>query len=274
MAKTDTATAVTECTLKVGIVALRSAITAVVPHADSPKLGDEDLALARVRLIAGRDELLVVATNDGQDGRTSAQAAVRIEDDSRSERFAPWDGPFVVDLHPAKARDIVRQIKPQKADRDTGEAGPSITGWCDLTLELERVTVTDVSGLWAGTTLTVPTLDYRVQYPDVPKVISLALGGAARHFKPFCHAAGIGRRFAVAADVYDAELEWEPTGTAESSGWVVICGDYFTGVAESNHAGGNSLKARDRRRMRHLERAGLGGDAAEQAAAALGGTAG
>jgi hypothetical protein len=247
--------ATTECTLKVGIAPLRAAILAVVPHADKVRLGDEDLVLSRVRLIAGEEELLVVATNDSGDGQTSAMAAVPIEEDDRLVRFEAWDGPFVVDLHPAKARDIARQIKPVKADEDT-DPGPSSTGWADLHLTLDRVQVTDVSGLWPGTKLTVPILAYRPEYPDVPAVIGRALQHADGKFKPLVHAAAVARRFAVAATVYEQQLEWEPTGTPESSGFVVICGPDFAGVAESQHGLGNSLKARDRRRMRHLERAG------------------
>lgn len=247
----------TECTLKVGIVPLRAALLSVVPHADPPKLGDEDLTLARVRFIAGRSELLIVATNESKDGKSSAQAAVPIEADSRREVFAPDDGPFIVDMHPAKVRDIARQIKPVKADKD-GDPGPTATGWADLTLELDHATVADVSGLWPGTRLTVPLLDYRVEYPDVPAVIGRALEQADGKFKPLCLSAGVASRFETAAEQYEAELQWEPTGTADSSGYVVLCGDYFAGAVETNHGSAGGVKARSRRRIRHLERAGLG----------------
>lgn len=256
-ADTEQADAATECTIRVGVALLRSALKAVLPHADKPKLGDDDLALARVRLIAGRDELLVVATNESTDGATSAQAAVPIDADSRQTRFAPWDGPFVVDLHPTMVRDLLRVLSPLKPDRDTGDTAPSATGWCDVLLTLERVRVTDVSGLWPGRRAVVPVLAHRVEYPDVPGIIARALQHASGVHKPFVARAGVQGRFEAAGDAYDAELEWMPSGSAESSAFVVTCGDYFAGVAASNHAGGNSLKARDRRRMRHLERAGL-----------------
>lgn len=122
----------TECTIRVGIVPLRAALLSVVKHADTPKIGDEELALARVRWVAGQDEL-----------------------------------------------------------------------------------------------------------------------------KPLVTASGILSRFDAAAKVYGLELVAEPTGTAESAGWVVYCGPDFAGVVESG-LGGGSLGKRDKRKMRHLERAGLG----------------
>lgn len=256
-AAAEAAGADTECTLRVGLHLFRAALQAVVPHADVVRLGDDDLALARVRLIAGADELLIVATNAAKDGATSAQAAVPIEQDSRSDRFHPWDGPFVVDLHPTMCRDIIRVIKPGKPDRETGDAGPTITGWCDVLLTLERVRVTDVSGLWPGKRIVVPVLDHRTEYPDVPALIGRALQHASGLHKPFVARSSVSARFVPAGKAYDAALEWQPSGTAESSAFVITCGDYFAGLAESNHAGGNSLKARDRRHMRHLERAGL-----------------
>lgn len=249
----------TECTLKVGIAPLRAAITSVVVHAAKVRLGDEDLELSRVRLIAGKTELLVVATNGTAKGNTCAQAAVTIEADDRRVKFEVDDGPFVIDLHPAKARDIVRQIKPVKTDAE-GDPGPSATGWCNLTLDAddETVTVVDESGLWPGTRLTVPALEHRDDFPDIPGILGRALSGAAGTFKPLITGNGVVPLFDVAAKEYDAELEIEPTGTADSGGFVVICGDFFTGVLESGNGTGNSLKARDKRRFKHLERLGVG----------------
>ena len=95
-------TVTTTCTLTVGIADLQAAITAVTPHAERPAQGDEQPVTCRVRLAAGKQHLTVSAT----DTRTSALAWVKILVDSREKRFALDDGPFVVDLHPAKARDI------------------------------------------------------------------------------------------------------------------------------------------------------------------------
>lgn len=257
---TDIGSAATECTIRVGIVPLRAALLSVVKHADTPKIGDEELTLARVRWIAAEHELLLVATNANSDGQTSAMAAVPIEEDDRQVRFEVFDGPLVVDMHPAKVRDLARMLKPVRVGAGE-DPHPSNTGWASVRMrangELGSVRVADVSGLWEGQSQTVPTLTYRPDYPDVPGIVGRALQHASGTFKPLVTAAGILGRFEVAAKQYGLELVAEPTGTAESAGWVVYCGPDFAGVVESG-LGGGSLGKRDKRKMRHLERAGLG----------------
>lgn len=251
--------AATECTIRVGIVPLRAALLSVVKHADTPKIGDEELTLARVRWLADKDELLIVATNANSDGQTSAMAAVPIEEDDRRVKFEAWDGPLVVDMHPAKVRDLARMLKPIRVGAGE-DPHPSNTGWAEVRMrvngELGSVRVADVSGLWEGQSQTVPALAHRADYPDVPGIVGRALQHASGTFKPLVTTTGILGRFEVAARQYGLELVAEPTGTAESAGWVVYCGPDFAGVVESG-LGGGSLGKRDKRKMRHLERAGF-----------------
>ncbi len=238
-------TVTTECTLEVGIVDLRAAISSVVAHAEPPKLGDETLALSRVRLIAGKDELLIVATNS----RTTALAAVQIETDSRAERFAADDGSFVVDMHPAKIRDIHRQLKPAKDDEQAG--------WAELVFTDSGLTARDISGLWPGTSLTVTQLAMLADYPDIPGLLGTALAEASGNAKPLVSLGKDLAAFAPASKAYDAPLQIEPTGTAKSRGFIVLCGGQFFGTVSSRHHDDDSLKRRDRERHQHMTRFGL-----------------
>lgn len=232
-----------DATLKVGIQPLRAAILSVVAHTAPARLGDTDLKLSRLRFIAGGDELIVAAT----DGATCALAAVTIEEDSRAERFAVDDGPLIVDMHPAKARDIARIVKPVKDDEDPG--------WAELAISDADMTVADVSGLWPGTALTVPLLATAVDYPDVPAIIGRALAGAAGTFKPLCvDRAGV---FDAAAKAWGLPLMVEPTGSVESRGFVVICGDAFIGTLTSSHNDDNNPRKRDAARHTHMRRLGV-----------------
>lgn len=249
-------TAATECTLRVGIVPLRAGLTSVLPHADKPKLGDDDHAFARIRLIAGDGELLVTAGSGNQQGNTVAMAAVAIEEDDRAVRFEVFDGAFVVDLHPTMARDIIRMLSPIRVGAGE-DPHPSNTGWAEMRLTLETVRVADVSGLWEGRRTTVPVLEYRPDFLDVPGIVKRAFEHASGTYKPLVTEAGVLSRFERAGKEYGLELQAEPTGTADSGGWLVFCGPDFAGVAEMGRNTGGSLGKRDGRRMRHLERAGL-----------------
>lgn len=244
----------TECTLKVGMQPLRAALQAVVAHADRPKLGDEDLTLARVRLIAGKEELLVCAMSSTDHGTTSAYAAVPLVEDDRKVKFEAWDGPMVVDVHPTMVRDLVRALRPAKDDNGAPE------GWAQLYVNSAdgEIEARDVSGLWPGRASTVTTLPTRADYPDVVGAVARAITASAGTYKPFVPGRGLLSRFLHAERAYEAELEARPTGTAESSGWVVICGDGFAGSVEGFHKAGNTLKHRDKRWQTHLERAGVG----------------
>lgn len=232
-----------QCTLTVAIPALRQALLAVVAHAAPIRLGDTDLKLSRVRLIAGKNELLLAATCE----TTTALAAIRIDEDSRTIRFAADDGAFVVDLHPAKARDIARQIKPTKDDEQPGT--------CELHITTSTITATDVSGLWPDTALTVPLLATDADFPDVPAQLGRAIAAASGQFKPLV-TPGM-PAFDVAVREYDLPLMVEPTGTAESRGFLVMCGPDFLGTVSSRHNDDGNASRRDKAKHAHMARLGV-----------------
>lgn len=236
-----------ECTLKVGIRPLRQAITAVVPHAEPTKTGDEISSLARVRLIAAKDELLIAATCT----HTSALAGVLIEEDTRKERFAADDGVFAVDLPPGICRSVLADFKGSRATAD------GIDEWVDIDFTADTITITDVSALFPGLSLTIPTLPLASDFPDIVGILGKALGNAAGDSKPLVTAGGPLGLFRAAADVYKAPLQFEPTGTADSRGYIVLCGASFSGHITSRHNDDDSLKRREAERRRHLERLGL-----------------
>lgn len=249
-------TTTTDCQLRVGIGDLARAITAVYPHAEKSKPGDEQPMTVRVRLIAGRDHLQVAAT----DGRTSALAWVEVLSDSRAKRFAADDGPFVVDLRPRHAREIAAAIVPNRVDGDdVGDAA--------LELTVGTVTVTDASGKYPGTSHTVPVMEQEATmtlegtdhlgYPDVVRTLATAMREAAGHPKPFRPPIGAVARFEVAAREF-GPMVYEPVGPADALAWVVWARDGgFIGQLETRHQDDTERRREQSQRMRHLERLGL-----------------
>ena len=128
--------AAAECTIQVPLVSFRQAVAAIVVHAEPTKTGDEVNALSRVRLVAGKSELFVVACN----GTTAALASVRIVEDSRAERFAADDGSFAVDIAPGLAKDLRRNLYPMRDDADASQQ------IAELRITTERLTATDGPG--------------------------------------------------------------------------------------------------------------------------------
>ena len=242
-------TTTAECTIDVPLVRLRSAIAAVVVHAEPTKTGDEVSALSRVRIIAGASELFVVATNL----TTSALAALTIVEDSRAERFGADDGEFGVDISPGLIRDLFSTLRPRKADVDASDQ------LARLHFTDEYLTATDVSGLWPGSQTRKPLLPFPSDYPDVVDALAVALGGAgeAQAAKPLVANGGALALFRHAATAYDRPLQFEATGPATSRGFVVWCGPDFVGHVSSAHNDDNSLGRRDAERRKHLERLGL-----------------
>lgn len=211
--------AITECTLTVGIADLQRAITSVVPHAEKQKQGDEQALLCRVRLCAGKDDLLVSAS----DGRTAAAAWVRITADDRTERFKKADGPFVVDLYPKQARQLAAACTPIREEGvDYGDATVHLT--------LGDVTITDVSGKYPLTSTTVPSIEQEATdtipgteahgYPDPMRVFSAAMSRAAGVHKPMQPPPGAHGKFETAVREYETKAVWEPVGDAQDRMWV------------------------------------------------------
>lgn len=237
-------------TLTVGLRPLRQALAAVIPHAEPTKTGDEVNAQARVRLVAAKGELFVMATCTA----TSALAAVTIDQDDRKVKFAVDDGPLTVDLQPRALRGVLQQFKAARKGSDDGK-----TGFAELVLTQDTVVLTDVSALFPGLSLTVPTLGLSTEFPDVYAILgrSLASSSGKPGAKPLVSQGKAVALFAAASKAYGEPLEFEATGTAESRGFTVLCGPSFIGLVSSRHNDDDSLKRRDLNRHQHIRRLGL-----------------
>lgn len=239
------------CTLQVPLRQFRAAIAAVVPHAEPTKTGDEISSLSRVRFVAAKDELLLAATCT----HTTALAAVRIEEDSRAERIAADDGVFQVDMPPG----ILRRMNGTfMASRSTADG---LDEFAELKFGVDgEMVVTDVSGLFPGLSMTVPTLDLAHDFPDIVGILAKALGAAQYDAKPLVAKGRMFSLFGAAATAYGQPLQLEPTGTGESRGYIVLCGGMFVGAISSGHNDDDSLSKRDAERRKVMARLGLGPD--------------
>ena len=243
----------TECTLEVPLAPLRAALTAVTPHSEPTKTGDDVSEMSRVRLTAAKAELLVVACNESG---TAALAAVPIESDSRAERFAADDGVFSVDITPGAARLLLRDFKAGgpgvEADQDMVKVAFTDT----------RITVADASGLLRdsfGLEVSQNTLQFSPDYPDVTEILGTALAraGEAQAAKPLVTQGRLWALFRHAAVAYGRPLRVEGTGGAAARGFIVMCGSAFIGSVSSRHNDDDSLAKAQAERRAHLERLGL-----------------
>lgn len=259
----------TRCTLTVGIDDLQAAITAVAPHAEKPKQGDDQPITCRVRLTAGREHITVAAT----DSRTSAVAWVKILQDSRKHELAATDGPFVVDLLPKHARALAESQTPNRLEgEDLGE--------CTLTLALDEVTVADQSGKYPGVSHTVVPIAQETTdalpgteafgYPPVEQLLAKAFGRARGVHKALVPPVGVLGRFETAAKEYGEPLVVEPVGDADGKGWLVWCGTRFAGQLLAVDEDDAEVLRRQSRRLSFLRRLGLL-SAEDEARIALGG---
>ena len=241
------------CALKVGMRDLRSALAATVPHSEPTKTGAEPGPLSRVRLIAAKGELHVIAMSD----ETSAWAVVTIDEDSRDELFAVPDAPLIVDLDPGSVRKVLQVFKVGRPTADAAES------WAEIRLDASgedgrgEVQVTDVSALLPGARFSIPTLGLAPDFPDVVKVLADALRHAAGDVKPLVTRSKPLQLFVPAAVAYGEPLQVEPTGSGESRGFIVQVGDKFLGSISSRHNDDDSLKRRGSQRRKWLERTGL-----------------
>lgn len=227
---------------------LRDALRAVTPHAEQLKTGDLD-AEHRVRLVLDAHHVNVLASNSS----TAAMAIVSIEDDTRNERFAADDGPLTVDITPRQARLILQQFKAKGTDPEGVEQLLSVTVGAGL------VTLTDKSGLFAGETVSFPDHGVADGFPDVMGIIQRALAAASSSQgpKPLTADGKTLALFKPASVVYGQPLVVEATGTVESRGFLVSCGESFLGVVSSRHQDDDSLKRRDAWRTAWMRRLGL-----------------
>lgn len=237
----------TTVTLEVPLRALRQAIASVLPHAEPTKTGDDPGDLSRLRLVARKGELLVVATNS----TTSALASVPIVEDSRLTHFRKGDGVFELDVPLGPWRPFLQGMKVGKPTASADE------GLAELVLDIAAVTITDRSALLPGYAQTVPTLPRAEAFPAVVDILHKAMAEAAGDSKPLVTAHGALALFLPAAKAYKVPLSLEPTGSARSRGFLVLCGSKFIGTISSRHEDDNSLATRDRDRHEHLTRLGL-----------------
>lgn len=225
---------------------LRDAFAAVLPHVHQTSTDDHELQ-HRMRLSFARDHLYVLASN----GYSAALAIVSIENDSRVERFAADDGTFVVDITPRQAKLVLQQFKAKPTDPD------GVEQLLDIDVDTKRIRITDAAGLFAGESAEYPYAEPSTQFPDLVGVISRALHGAAGEAQPGKALVTDGKTLALfkaAAVTYGQPLQIEPTGTSESRGFVVSCGESFLGLVSSRHQDDDSLKRRDAWRRGWLER--------------------
>jgi len=241
------------CVLEVALTPLRQALAAVVVHAEPSKTGEDVSEMSRVRLWAGKDELCVLACSEAG---TAAMGSVKIDTDSRTERFDSDQTPLCVDITPGAARILLRDFKA---------SGPGITADQDmvaLTITETRITVADASGLlkdsW-GLEVSQRLLAYSSDYPDVQKTLSdaLARAGEAQAAKPLVTSGRLWALFRHAATAYDRPLRAEGSGGSDMRGFVVICGPSFIGAVSSRHNDDDSLAKAQSERRAHLERLGL-----------------
>jgi hypothetical protein len=242
MTTTDTAT------ITVGTGDLRDALRAVLPHALPVKTGDTD-ALNRIRLTFGLDgNLYVTAAN----GATTGLAIVSIEQDSRGALGKVTDdGPMIVDVTPRQCALILQQFKAKATDPE------GIEQLVKFDIDPEHLELTDDGGLFAGESIRFPALDVSGQMPDLIGIIKAAtLGVAPDAGKPLTVLGETLALFKPASVVYSQPLIIESTGTGDTRGFLVSCGEAFLGTVSSRHQDDDSLKRRDAWRHSWLARFG------------------
>ncbi len=188
---------------------LRSAVQAVVPHADKDA---EWPRLHRVRLYVIDGEALLVAT----DGQTAALARVDVV--AQTEVLGCFD------LIPSDAVEIARLFKPEKEAEYSAELRFEVSE--------KELKVTDVGGMFPGKSLTLNAVPVDDQFPNVALVLKKAMA-AGDGFQPdegYRTALG-GRhlqKFLQAATAYGELLTLQPTGS--TAALVVACGVDFVGL--------------------------------------------
>jgi hypothetical protein len=223
---------------------LRNALRAVLPHAEPNKTGDND-AEHRLRLVFDKAHVNVMAAN----GATAALAIVSIEDDDRQERFAADDGPIVIDLTPRQGRHVLWAFKAKPADPEELERLRFNIGRAELTL-------TDDGGLFSGESIAFPATDPSDSFPDVAGILARAIAGvgASPVGKTLVQDGATLALFKDASRVYGQPLVISATGTPESRGWCVECGESFVGAVSSKHNDDDSLRKREAWHRGWLER--------------------
>lgn len=251
-----------EATFTVPLDTLVAVVKAVEPHALRGRKGDE--VLQRVRFIAGRELLHVIATN----GTTSAVGMVTIDpaSDSRDERVAEDDGTFTLDADPSEVRQIVsRFTKGASVKRDAVRRTLRMH-WTDRmlkltdvtessgTLDLESPDLDDVPARGLDVLVYPPSGDY----PDVMTDVRGALAGIGEsaESKPLVTLPSTVALFTgpLGSAAPKVDVHVEPTGSGRSRGFVVTCGAWFVGTLPTRQHDDDSLAKRSRARLTLLHR--------------------
>jgi len=187
---------------------LRQALRSVAPHADP----DPDFPpLHRVRLEVGPVNLTVSATNR----YTVGHALVSVEDNHDGELAS-------FDLSPQDVKEILALFKGKAGE---GEQ-PDDTLRIDVTDK--HVTVTDVSGLFPGKSLSLPRYPDESNFPSVSKLIADTLTKDATAPERLVTSGKFMGLFTHAAKAYGESLVMDPTGS--KSALLISCGDSFIGL--------------------------------------------
>lgn len=256
-------------TIRVDTGDLRNAVRSVVVHAKKTTL-NEDAAEHRLRLhvdLPGAPKvdgegfadgskadtwLRLMATN----GITTACALVQVLEDDAEQGLNRHDGPYVVDVLPHDGRHILWAFKSARA----GVEGLDET--LEMRMDVERVAVRDVGGLWAGHGITMPQLPFSTAFPDLHETSKRALATASTPATPGREMVVDGDMlalFRVARRVYEQPLQIKPIGVDRGAGWLVTCGARFVGTIASDHdSDGPSLGRRSKYVTDLLQRFGLG----------------
>lgn len=193
----------------VGMVDLRRAFSAVVPHADP--LPDEVL-LHRVHCSVGPENLSVSATQR----YTVGHAIASIEDNSAGDLVD-------FDLLPIEVKQILALFHPPKV-----KGVNPMEQLLRLDIEEKLLTVTDIAGLFPGKALSLPRVPLDEQYPEVRPVLRRRLAAVATPTDRLITNGDFLGLFTIAARVYREPIVIEPTGSRTSM--TISCGESFVGL--------------------------------------------
>lgn len=185
------------------------AVRAVLPHTD----GTEELpTIHRVRLDVTDHEIQALATSQ------FTAAIARLADDSLVDTGASEEA-WTIDLFPSDLAAVAKMFKPGKDEQ--------ITLRVDLQRD-DRVTFTDVSGLFDGRAYTVPSIGNDLDFPDVRRFIADTMDAERGIVGTVTYTGDLLRRFASSAATYNDSLHIEPT--SDGRPFVVTVGDNFIGL--------------------------------------------
>src|SRR5215831_4378320 len=191
----------------VGTADLRRALKAVAPHAES---SPEVAITHRLRFDVGADHVTVTATQR----YTIGHALIWTLD---------FDGETgVFDLSPQDVKEILTLFHGKK---DRGDE-PDYT--VRIRVDQERVTITDVSGLFDGKALHLPRYPTDENYPDAMALIKESLLAGATATERLITSGKLHGLFGAASSAYEMPLVWDPAGAAGAM--LVTCGKDFVGM--------------------------------------------